>query len=416
MDDGTLKVFKAFRSQYSTILGPSKGGIRYHPNVCRDEIETLAFLMTFKNAAVKVPFGGGKGGISVDATLLSHRELERISKLYIDSFADFIGPDTDIPAPDMYTNERVMGWMYAEYQKIKGGHPRAIITGKPIALGGIPGRISATGYGAYYVLEQMLSPKYRHALNIPDKTTKTDKTIKQANPYATSLNHRHDITMAIQGFGNVGYWFAKKCAEKGIRIIAIGDKIDATYDPTGIDVNACKAARDLGQEWPVGQKITNNELLELDVDILVPAAIENVITINNADKIKAKLESKKEFRLDTPSQKVGDSIDLSQFAIGDVVRISAISKGKGFQGVVKRHGFGGGPRTHGQKHSEREPGSIGGGLRNKVPKKMRMAGRMGGDRITVKNLKVVHIDLPSNTIYIGGAVPGRRGTLVEITA
>jgi glutamate dehydrogenase (NADP+) len=289
MDDGTLKVFKAFRSQYSTILGPSKGGIRYHPNVCRDEIETLAFLMTFKNAAVKVPFGGGKGGISVDATLLSHRELERISKLYIDSFADFIGPDTDIPAPDMYTNERVMGWMYAEYQKIKGGHPRAIITGKPIALGGIPGRISATGYGAYYVLEQMLSPKYRHALNIPDKTTKTDKTIKQANPYATSLNHRHDITMAIQGFGNVGYWFAKKCAEKGIRIIAIGDKIDSTYDPTGIDVNACKAARDLGQEWPVGQKITNNELLELDVDILVPAAIENVITINNADKIKAKV-------------------------------------------------------------------------------------------------------------------------------
>ena len=131
---------------------------------------------------------------------------------------------------------------------------------------------------------------------------------------------------------------------------------------------------------------------------------------------KAKHESKKEFRVDTPSQKVGDSIDLSQFAIGDIVRISSISKGKGFQGVVKRHGFGGGPRTHGQKHSERESGSIGGGLRNKVPKKMRMAGRMGSDRITVKNLKVVHIDLPSNTIYIGGAVPGKRGTLVEITA
>jgi len=131
---------------------------------------------------------------------------------------------------------------------------------------------------------------------------------------------------------------------------------------------------------------------------------------------KAKLESKKEFRIDAPTQKVGDSIDLNQFAIGDTVRISSISKGKGFQGVVKRHGFGGGPRTHGQKHSEREPGSIGGGLRNKVPKKMRMAGRMGSDRITIKNLKVVHIDLPSNTIYIGGAVPGRRGTLVEITA
>jgi glutamate dehydrogenase (NADP+) len=118
MDDGTLKVFKAFRCQYDTTLGPAKGGIRYHPHVCRDEIETLAFLMTFKNACVKVPFGGGKGGISCDATTLSHRELERISKLYIDAYADFIGPDTDIPAPDMYTNERVMGWMYAEYQKI----------------------------------------------------------------------------------------------------------------------------------------------------------------------------------------------------------------------------------------------------------------------------------------------------------
>lgn len=129
---------------------------------------------------------------------------------------------------------------------------------------------------------------------------------------------------------------------------------------------------------------------------------------------KAKLESKREFRVDEATQKAGDTIDLTQFAVGDTVVASAISKGKGFQGVVKRHGFGGGPRSHGQKHSEREPGSIGGGLRNKVPKKMRMAGRMGSDRITVKNLKVVHIDLPSNTIYISGAVPGKRGTLVEI--
>ncbi len=131
---------------------------------------------------------------------------------------------------------------------------------------------------------------------------------------------------------------------------------------------------------------------------------------------KAKKETKREFRIDTPTQKAGDVIDLNQFAIGDDVTVSAISKGKGFQGVVKRHGFGGGPRSHGQKHSEREPGSIGGGLRNKVPKKMRMAGRMGGDRITVKNLKVVHVDSVANTLYISGAVPGRRGTIVEITA
>jgi large subunit ribosomal protein L3 len=129
---------------------------------------------------------------------------------------------------------------------------------------------------------------------------------------------------------------------------------------------------------------------------------------------KAKREVKKEFRLDAPTQKVGDAIELSQFVVGDSVTVSAISKGKGFQGVVKRHGFHGGPRSHGQKHSEREPGSIGGGLRNKVPKKMRMAGRMGGDRITVKNLKVIHVDSVANTLYISGAVPGRRGTLVEI--
>lgn len=130
---------------------------------------------------------------------------------------------------------------------------------------------------------------------------------------------------------------------------------------------------------------------------------------------KAKRETKKEFRIDAPDQKVGGMMDLAQFKEGDVIVVSAISKGKGFQGVVKRHGFGGGPRSHGQKHSEREPGSIGGGLRNKVPKKMRMAGRMGGDRITVKNLKVVHIDVAANTLYISGAVPGRRGTIVEIT-
>lgn len=129
---------------------------------------------------------------------------------------------------------------------------------------------------------------------------------------------------------------------------------------------------------------------------------------------KGKKETKKEFRIDVPTQSKGDAVELSQFKEGDLVEISAISKGKGFQGVVKRHGFHGGPRTHGQKHSEREPGSIGGGLRNKVPKKMRMAGRMGGDRITIKNLKVLHIDSVTNTVYISGAIPGRRGTIIEI--
>jgi len=154
--------------------------------------------------------------------------------------------------------------------------------------------------------------------------------------------------------------------------------------------------------------------------VQVATGTKNPNNINKAMKGHLKdlgaFSELREFRImGNPAQKVGDKIDLAQFKAGDVIEVSAISKGKGFQGVVKRHGFGGGPRSHGQKHSEREPGSIGGGLRNKVPKKMRMAGRMGSDRITVKNLKVVHIDEASNTLYISGAIPGRRGTLVEIT-
>lgn len=271
MDDGTLKVFKSYRCQYDSTLGPAKGGIRYHPLVNREEVETLAFLMTFKNACIKVPFGGAKGGICVDAAQLSHRENERLSKLYIDAFADFIGPDRDIPAPDMSTNERTMGWMYSEYQQIKGGHPRDIITGKPIPLGGIPGRTSATGYGGYFVLEQLLSSKFRHALNLKERPGKT----------------RTPVTMAIQGFGNVGYWFAKKCHEKGIKVVAVSDMTGGTYDPAGLDINALKEARDAGQSWSDGKPVKNDELLELDVDILAPAAIENVITKENVDKIKA---------------------------------------------------------------------------------------------------------------------------------
>ncbi len=162
------------------------------------------------------------------------------------------------------------------------------------------------------------------------------------------------------------------------------------------------------------QPVTLVEISPVTVTQVKTKKTDGYTAVQIASK-KAKLETKREFRLDEEStQKIGDTIELSQFAVGDVVEVSAISKGKGFQGVVKRHGFGGGPRSHGQKHSEREPGSIGGGLRNKVPKKMRMAGRMGSDRITVKNLNVVHIDSALNTIYISGAIPGRRGTLVEI--
>jgi glutamate dehydrogenase (NADP+) len=278
-DDGTLRIYKGFRCQYDTTLGPGKGGIRFHPAVDRDHVEALAFWMTFKCACVKIPFGGAKGGIAVDAKSLSHRELERLSKAYIAAFADFIGPDIDIPAPDMYTDERTMGWMYSEYKRIKGGHPKSVITGLPVALGGIEGRNSATGYGGYYVLEKVLN----------------HQTLSSMIPNAKIPRMATPVTVAIQGFGKVGYWIAEKLSQKGVwsnNIVAISNEFGGTYLEHGnLDVAKCKKAlEESGQkEWGQGTKITNEELLQLDVDILIPAAIENVITAENAGKIKAKI-------------------------------------------------------------------------------------------------------------------------------
>ena len=271
-DDGTLKMYKAFRSQYNNLLGPYKGGIRFDSNVGREEVEALAFWMTFKCAVVKIPFGGAKGGITVDPKSLSNRELERLSKADINAFADIIGPDIDIPAPDMGTNEIVMGWMYSEYRKMKGGHPRSVITGKPESLGGIAGRTSATGYGGYYVLEKIIEDYF-------------DVIFKNSN------KDEEDITIAIQGFGNVGYWFAEKCFKSGLKIIAITNKDGGVYDPNGLNIMSCKKRLENngGTEWGQGENISNKELLEIDVDILVPAAVENVITKENANDIKAKM-------------------------------------------------------------------------------------------------------------------------------
>lgn len=261
-DDGTLVVYNSYRCQYDRTLGPTKGGIRYHHCVSLDEIQALAFWMTFKCACVKIPFGGAKGGVKVDPNTLSNRELERLSKLYINYYSDHLGPEIDVPAPDMGTNEKVMGWMFSEFRTMKSGHPLALVTGKPIALGGIPGRISATGYGGFYVLETM---------------------------YDTFLNGKKDISVAVQGFGNVGYWFAKRCVQAGFKVVALSNVKGGIYDPNGIDVEACKEAEEQGQDWHTGQKITNADLLELDVDVLVPAAIEKVIHGENARSVKAKL-------------------------------------------------------------------------------------------------------------------------------
>lgn len=269
-DNGVLKTYKAYRCQYDTTLGPGKGGIRFHRNVDRDHVEALAFWMTFKCAALKIPFGGAKGGVAVDATTLSHRETERLCRAYIDAMANFIGPDTDIPAPDMYTDQRCMGWMYDEYRLIKGGHPKDIITGKPTALGGLDGRTSATGHGGYYVLETLIN-NYRHTLKID--------------------NQLDEISIAIQGFGKVGYWLARKCYESGIKVVALSNEFGGVYKDTGLNVEKCreKLNETDHKEWGEGDKITNEELLELKVDVLSPSAVEDVLTVGNADKVKAKL-------------------------------------------------------------------------------------------------------------------------------
>ena len=310
-DDGTLKMYKAFRSQYNNLLGPYKGGIRFDSNVGREEVEALAFWMTFKCAVVKIPFGGSKGGITVDPKILSNRELERLSKAYVNAFADIIGPDIDIPAPDMGTNEIVMGWMYSEYRKMKGGHPRSVITGKPISLGGIAGRGSATGYGGYYVLEKLIEDYFDIIFKDSDKD-------------------EDDVTIAIQGFGNVGYWFAEKCFKSGLKIIAISNKDSGVYDPNGLNIMSCKKRLENngGTEWGQGETISNKELLELDVDILVPAAIENVITKENASKYSALTNLINELQSKKTHQKISNLIkkDLSN----SYVRVEVICDRVGF--------------------------------------------------------------------------------------
>lgn len=268
MDNGNLEVFKGFRVRYNDSRGPTKGGIRFHPDVTLDEIKALAFWMTFKTAVVNLPFGGAKGGIIVNPKKLSYHELEHLSRGYIRAISDIVGPDRDIPAPDVYTNATIMGWMNDEYNNITRKNVPAMITGKPIAMGGSQGRDVATAKGGYHVLLEL---------------TKL-KGLKPAN-----------TTVAIQGFGNAGYNIAKFLHEEGFKIIALSDSKGAVYSESGIDplyamevkkksnsIIKCTGTKEC-------KEISNKELLELDCDILIPAALENQITKDNADNVKAKI-------------------------------------------------------------------------------------------------------------------------------
>ena len=272
MDNGTLKIFKGFRVRHNDSRGPTKGGIRFHPQVTRDEVMALALWMTLKCALVGVPFGGGKGGVAVDPKTLSRLELERLSRAYIKRIAGVIGPDIDIPAPDVYTNAMIMGWMMDEYSSIVGQHMPAVITGKPIPLGGSVGREDATGRGAYYCIKELARRQGWEAKN---------------------------KTVAIQGFGNAGQHIAKLLHQEGFRIVAISDSRGGIYNKQGFDIpfiiRAKQSMQNVTAVYCTGsvcetadvERITNEQLLELPVDILIPAALENQITEDNAKQIKA---------------------------------------------------------------------------------------------------------------------------------
>ncbi|MBA2653565.1 MAG: Glu/Leu/Phe/Val dehydrogenase [Gammaproteobacteria bacterium] len=272
MDDGSLKIFTGYRVHHDNTRGPTKGGIRFHPEVSLDEVKALALWMTFKCAVVNIPYGGAKGGITVDPKKLSRLEVERLSRTFIEQIVYFIGPDKDIPAPDVYTNSMIMGWMMDEYSKLNHRHSPAVITGKPIELGGSLGRDDATGRGAYYCIKEL-------------------EKKKGWNP--------NDITVAVQGFGNAGQHVAHLLHTDGYRIVAVSDSKGGIYSKTGFDVPSLIRAKLETQEVQAvycqgsvmekipASQITNDELLELEVDILIPSAMENQIHEKNAKNIKA---------------------------------------------------------------------------------------------------------------------------------
>jgi glutamate dehydrogenase (NADP+) len=272
LDDGSLRIFTGYRVQHNDTLGPTKGGLRYHPDVNLEEVKALAFWMTCKCAVAGLPYGGAKGGIEVDPKELSPLELERLSRRFIEEIADFIGPETDIPAPDMYTNEMIMGWMMDEYSTITRTRTPAVITGKPVSMGGSLGRKEATGRGAYHCI----------------------KALEKKRGWTPG-----DVRIAVQGFGNAAQHVALPLHADGYRIVAVSDSKGGVHRSDGFDVpNLVKAkneSRDLKSIYCEGglresvdaDNITNEELLELDVDVLIPAALENQITCDNVDRIQA---------------------------------------------------------------------------------------------------------------------------------
>lgn len=261
MDDGSVRVVVGYRVQYNNALGPMKGGIRIHPSVSLEETTELGFLMTLKTSLLGLPYGGAKGGICMNPKELSQRELERVSRAYMREIAPFIGPDRDIPAPDVNTDAQTMAWMMDEYECIVGRNVPAVITGKPLELGGSFGRETATARGAFFLIERF-------------------------------FQKRKKGTVAIQGFGNAGLHIANLLYDRGYRVVAVSDASGGWFDKNGIDIPKASKSKNSGVSVAKfsfkGKSITNEELLKLPVDILVPAALGGVITSENAPYVQAK--------------------------------------------------------------------------------------------------------------------------------
>lgn len=276
MDNGQVKVFTGYRVQYNNARGPYKGGIRFHPQTNLNEVKALSFWMAIKTAVVNIPFGGGKGGITVDPKTLSTSELEKLSRGYIRAFKDFIGPTLDIPAPDVNTNPQIMAWMADEYSQLKGSGNLGVVTGKPLSLGGSLGRTEATGLGGFYIF-QSLAKKLK--LN-PAKTT-----------------------VAVQGFGNVGYYIAKFLYQAGYKVVAVADSQGGIFDKKFKGMNPDQLFKQKMEKgfkdgcYCIGSvcdcknysSVTNQKILELPVDVIIPAALENAVNEKNAGKIKAQI-------------------------------------------------------------------------------------------------------------------------------
>jgi glutamate dehydrogenase (NAD(P)+) len=314
MDNGEVEVFTGYRVLYNTSRGPAKGGIRFDLGVTLDEVTALAAWMTWKCAVVDIPFGGAKGGVICDPFRMSQGELERLTRRYTASIIDILGPESDVPAPDVNTNEQVMAWIMDTYSMHKRHTVTAVVTGKPVAMGGSLGRREATGRGVKIVVKEAL-----RELGLPLNGTK----------------------LAVQGFGNVGSIAAKLLEDEGLTVVAVSDKSGGVYNPNGIYVSEAldyiRKNRFL-EGFPHGDRITNEELLELECDVLAPCALENVITRKNAGNIKAKIIAE---GANGPTTAPADSIleDKGVFVIPDILANAGGVTVSYFEWVQNREGY-----------------------------------------------------------------------------